>query len=291
MATTTKEKRLSARSVGHTKYHTESVREEEIGPAKAQEYLALNRVGNRHITRRRVEALARDMESLRFVELNGDTIKFTADGKLADGQHRLSALILAGKTYRFLVVRGVTEEAFSTIDAGKPRAVSDWLSMADTPFYVPHYHVPVASALRWVLMWDTYQNFLSKEVTTTAQRLEALKRYPGLGAYVISYAGGKSGLRMSASMLGACHFIINRQNKELAEEFMRALVDGLELKAGDPAHTVRQWIIRNRTSNTSNRFTQFCGHLILRAWNMWRRGEKVANIKSPETRPDVPLEK
>lgn len=284
----TKEKR--SRSSAHVKYLSPNVREEEIDSEKAKEYLALNRPGNRHIVKRNVDYLTREMLSHRFVALNGDTIRFTSDGKLADGQHRLQAVILSGKTYRFLVVRGVTEEAFPTIDGGRKRQVSDWLSMPDSPFYVPHYHVAVASALRWVLLWDKYQSFLSKEVTTTTERLESLKKYPGLPAHVIAYAGGKAGLRMSPAMLGACHFILARQNKDAAEEFMRSLVDGLELKAGDPQYTVRQWIIKNRTGEPSSRFSQYAGHLILRAWNLWRRGEKIANVKAPETKPDT-LEK
>jgi hypothetical protein len=269
----------------------QTVTEEEIGPQKATEYLSLNRPGNRHLIKRNIDYLVREMEEHRFISLNGDTIRFTSDGLLADGQHRLHALILSNSTYRFLVVRGVSEEAFPTIDGGRKRQVADWLSMPGTPYYVPHYHVAVGSALRWVLLWETYHSFLSKETTTTTERLEALGKHPGLAALVIGYAGGKAGLRMSSAMLGACHYILGGQNKISAEEYMRSIVEGLELKTGDATYTVRQWIIKNRPNNSSNKFTQYAGHLILRGWNIWRRGEQIANFKVPEQRPELPLEK
>jgi hypothetical protein len=58
-------------------------------------------------------------------EPNGDTIRFYQDGALADGQNRLAAIALSGKTIEVIIVYGLARKAIVTIDGGKPRYASD----------------------------------------------------------------------------------------------------------------------------------------------------------------------
>jgi len=62
-------------------------------------------------------------------ELNGETIKFDADGNLIDGQHRLSAQIRTGKTMWWFVAYNCRRDAFKTIDNGTNRRAPDMLSI------------------------------------------------------------------------------------------------------------------------------------------------------------------
>lgn len=62
---------------------------EVITPERAAEMLSKNK-SNRKINQANVRRIADDMLTGNY-KLNGETIKFYADGTLADGQHRLTA--------------------------------------------------------------------------------------------------------------------------------------------------------------------------------------------------------
>ena len=62
-------------------------------------------------------------------ELNGETIKFDTSGTLLDGQHRLSAVILAGMPIKSYVIRDLPRKVFDTLDTGKGRTGADVLSL------------------------------------------------------------------------------------------------------------------------------------------------------------------
>ena len=52
-------------------------------------------------------------------DVNGEGIIIAESGRLLNGQHRLHAVIKSGKTIQSVVIYGVEEEAFKTIDTGK----------------------------------------------------------------------------------------------------------------------------------------------------------------------------
>jgi hypothetical protein len=257
------------------------ISEEDIGPALAEKYLALNKPGNRRIVKRNIDWLRREMAENRFQPMNGDTIRFNTKGELIDGQHRLHAIIATGKTYPFIVVRGVPESAFTTIDEGITRTIKDYLSMLPGL----HYYNENGSAIRWCMLWYNVGSFLRKPFFTTTEKLEWYKAHPALQPLVQHYGNARSALRMSIAMQASCHYIIAERSPKLADEYMTALLEGLDMRRGDPRYTVREWIIKNRQAG-SLYFTAHAGHVILRGWNYWRRGESWANVKQPDLPPE-----
>ena len=99
---------------------------ETITPAKAREYLKKNTNNYRRMSRSTIRSYAEDIKNGRW-ELNGETIIFGKDGILKDGQHRLAAIVLAGKPADILVVRGI-ESGVAKIDIGKKRTDTDILA-------------------------------------------------------------------------------------------------------------------------------------------------------------------
>lgn len=107
---------------------------ETITPEIAKVYLSMNGA-NRPFKPRTVDFYADQMKRGLWKE-NGEAICFTSDGKLADGQHRLSAVIKSGCTIRFVVVRGCEEGSFATYDSGVNRRSSDVFAIAHVRNYV-----------------------------------------------------------------------------------------------------------------------------------------------------------
>lgn len=81
---------------------------------------------NRPVVQAKVRQMARDMTSKRWF-INGQTIKLSKEGNLIDGQHRLFAVIEADEEIPVLVVTGLDQSVFSTLDMGASRPFADHL--------------------------------------------------------------------------------------------------------------------------------------------------------------------
>lgn len=103
---------------------------EVVDAAKAAKYMRSNS-GNRRIKKAAVNYFAALMRKGEWV-LSTDAIGFDVDGKLLNGQHRLTAITLTEIAQPFLVVRGLTADAFQHIDTGNRRGLSDVLDIMGT---------------------------------------------------------------------------------------------------------------------------------------------------------------
>ena len=99
----------------------------KITPELAANYLKFN-VKNRKTSEKHISFLTKEMKEGRFLE-NGEGIKFDKYGELKDGQHRLKAIVISGKSYYIPVIRGVEPLAMATYDTGKNRSANDVLKI------------------------------------------------------------------------------------------------------------------------------------------------------------------
>lgn len=99
---------------------------EVITPKKAEKWLTHNRV-NRHVSKKTVEAYARDMAEGRWNEKGSCGISFDENGQLRDGQHRLCAIIMADRPISMWVCRNVAED--SIFDYGRKRTSADHIAI------------------------------------------------------------------------------------------------------------------------------------------------------------------
>lgn len=97
----------------------------EVTPELAAKWLGKNE-GNRKLREPRAAALAKSMDAGKF-RLTHQPVAFSPRGRLLDGQHRLRAICLSGKTIRLVVATNVPESAFEVIDAGLPRKMFERL--------------------------------------------------------------------------------------------------------------------------------------------------------------------
>src|SRR6266568_3853923 len=98
-----------------------------IRPQDATEWLRCNK-NNRPVRKRHVEFLAAEILAGNW-QVNGQAIVIADNEEVLDGQHRLFAIIEAGKPIQSLVVYGITPEAFRTIDTGAKRTGADALAL------------------------------------------------------------------------------------------------------------------------------------------------------------------
>lgn len=100
-----------------------------ITPEYAERLLEKN-TSNRNLRRDHVNNLARDMSEGAW-RLNNDAICIANDGTLLNGQHRLNAIIKAGKPIKMLVAEGFSPDSYKVLDGGAKRSVADQLNITN----------------------------------------------------------------------------------------------------------------------------------------------------------------
>ena len=99
------------------------VKIETVTPERAEAWLNANK-NNRKLRDGVVEQYQSDMEKGCWTQCTAP-IAFYEDGDLADGQHRLFAVVYSGKSQRFSIMRGLKREDGLNIDTGLTRTVVD----------------------------------------------------------------------------------------------------------------------------------------------------------------------
>lgn len=125
----------------------------EFTPAMATEWLASKWGEQRPVRAGHVNKLAADMAEDRF-RISPDAI-LRVKGKLANGQHRLEAVVQSNTKQTFLVMESNDEELYKIVDAGLKRTVSD--SLLTMP-----YNKNIPSMAKWAIAYENGTVFRSQ---------------------------------------------------------------------------------------------------------------------------------
>ncbi|WP_344004786.1 hypothetical protein [Nocardioides lentus] len=173
----------------------------EVSPALAETWLSRN-PNNRNLRRPVVDGYARDMEAGRW-RLNGETLKFSADGQLYDGQHRLNAIVQAGATVPMVIVRGLTPDVMPTVDAGAKRTYSDALKLTGE-----ENTATLAAVCRRAVMWERGMRTNTGAIRPTPLEMDDwLTRHPEIRNSADLANRLASRERLPASVIGLCHWL------------------------------------------------------------------------------------
>lgn len=133
-----------------------SFQKETFTPAQAEKELEVSRAAgfiNRNQRTPAIKRMAKEMREGRYFVDTGETLKFSHNKEsqevLIDGQHRLEACLLSGKTCSFWVSRNVPLEAFRYLDQGAGREVKDILFIEDEKWRDNNSALSVAGQLLW----------------------------------------------------------------------------------------------------------------------------------------------
>jgi len=234
----------------------------------AKEWLARND-SNRPLRWPFAAQLARDMEAGRW-DLNGETVKVAADGTLLDGQHRLTACVMAEVPFETFVVTGLPRETQKTIDTGAKRKMADVLSLAGE-----RNAVALAAATRQALIWDRGGRVRQRggdAEPTHAEIGTYLREHPELRDAVQFAVMAREHMRsLRPTVFAMAWLLFTRKDPAQAEEFLGRLLDGADISKGHPVHTLRARIWRAKEDD--ERLTEHEQlFLVIHAWNHFRAG-------------------
>lgn len=258
-----------------------------LDPPTAQVWLD-SQVRNRGVKKNNVDFLSRQIEEGRFV-FNGEPAIFDADGHMINGQHRCLAVLETGKTVPILVVWGLPPESQDTMDQGTVRGFDGALSMDGV-----QYARRVASAARLIYNFEQTGVVNGNGIgrVSIPELREVVERHPN-----ISEAGRVSrqlagNIRYPGAVSGALYTLFSEVSEEDAEAFFDRLRSGADLPEDDPIFALRRVVI-NEMGKQYHIDNYILSALTIKAWNKWRRGEKVQNLRfrrggaNPEQYPDI----
>lgn len=223
---------------------------------------------NRKLSDAQVDQFARDIVSGNWA-FNGESIIVSSDGLLNDGQHRCAAVVKAKKSIPVVLVVGAERETRTTLDQGKNRLISDYLAMDG------HVGAPILASAAYIAWQVERYGFTTRASSFRPTKGELMAFIAANGSIersvqrIPQYGVKKIGGRPS---LAFCHWHLSKwANPTDAEYFIEKLLTGHDLKKGDPI-----LYIRNRLMNLAGLTVAERVELIIRGWNLWRRGE--ANV-------------
>lgn len=242
---------------------------ETVTPEIARQWMTRNSK-NRPLRQIAVRKLAYEMKYGGWKD-DGAPIRFSESGELLDGQHRLAAIILAKHTARFVVVRGLDEEAFTTMDSGIPRRVHDVLAIAGVASATC-----VSSAAKAMLA--IRNNTPVQEVKAShSVILEAVRQNPEIiDATRELKRIGKLFPAIRCSSIAAVIMQTRREDIEKSEEFWEKVSKGEMLANDCPCLQLRKRMIglsgMRRDSDERIRLT-------LKAWYLFKSGKKCSLLR------------
>lgn len=241
-----------------------------ITPAIAKHLLERND-DNRPLSQAQVDHICHDIKAGHWV-LNGETVIVAKDGCLNDGQNRLAAIVQADLPVQSVVVFGVSRKSRLTVDMGRQRSAANFLSMSGVK-----NSTNIAAALSLFMAYGKGSygvNYMGATAPTKQDiRAEYDKRSKSVDAAVSLAISDRFGSIAGVAPLSVAHMILIPLNFTEASVFFAKLLDGVNLKRGDPILYLRAHL--TETKKDRLRAWQKL-EIILRYWNAWREGKVLS---------------
>lgn len=251
-----------------------------LTPALAEALLARN-PQNRRVSADTVERYARDISTGRW-DFNGTSIVVSLGGDVNDGQHRCCGVIKANRSITVVMVFGPDRESRFTLDQNKVRTVGDYLGMKGHP------DSNVKGAIAAYIYQYRKQRRLSSQHLyrpTKAEALALVSSHPEIDDSVRAIPSKGCNLVGGKSLLAFCHWVFAKRDKDAASDFIKSLVSGAGMDAGDPILYARNRLMGQHGKNMRPGEK---AELIFRAWNAHRLGLKPKTlVVNGEQLPEV----
>ena len=249
-----------------------------LTPAMATSWLRANKI-NRPIRKRHMNFLAGEISAGNW-QVNGQAIVIAENENVLDGQHRLLAIIEAGTAIETLVVYGISEKAFATIDTGAVRTGADALCLHFRDY--PHMTVKsVATAVPWLMMLERGQLFRGGKRVSNTDIIQYAREHLSLFDHaerLQSYP--KDNRPVSIGIGTALYELATRKDEEKADKFFYDIYTGENLQRTDVAWQLRQAFQKDAQRTTKKLPLHIKVRMIIKAWNWRRRGMPRATYQT-----------
>ena len=247
----------------------------EVTPALAEDWLATTGP-NRPVHVPTVERYAADMRAGRW-QLNGDRVRFDANGALRDGRHRLSAVVASGVAVPMEVARGLSEDAVQTIDTGRSRSFADALHIES----VANARA-LASVAKWLWRYEAGAMTGRARTPSHAELREVVARYPGVHDAVREVQRSKE--FQPHAVLAFVYTVAKSHMPRKALQWLEALQEGEHLTRSHPVWHLRRKLGGRQALTKPLRPLEVAA-LAAKSWNAFAANEEVTGLTWTESGP------
>jgi hypothetical protein len=257
-----------------------TVRIESVSPQLADKWLGTQE-RNRDIVNTRVRWLVSILEAGEW-ELTNDAISFDTEGRLLNGQHRLTAIVVAEQSAPVVVLRGLQPQVQDIMDTGLVRRTADALKMrGEVQVFA------VAAALRWehrlVHLEEDPTDQMSfgthgENRPTTPHLLSIFDEDAERWREMVRVATAMSKhVRVRPGVTAAVFRRFFALDEDDAAAFHEALVTGANLEPNHPVLQLRNLLQPTRARGGRMPDFREAG-LMCKAWNLWRDGDRKGSL-------------
>lgn len=250
---------------------------ELITPKIAAEYLDhIDPAKQRRYRARKSRDYADEMVAGEWDERTGDPIRFDTQGNLIDGQHRLNAVIMSGKSYHFLVLRNLPPEIFSKLDIGLKRTGGDVLHIEGAKNAL----AMSAMVRKYLLLkkgsYGEIGGSQHARTSNTQLKKEYRRRKKWWDALNVQchewYREFSKAIKPSE--IGGYYAYLQEIDTEDAARFFDKLCTGADVSKNSPIRLLRNYFINKKQAYAKPNAMER-GALIFKVWNLFRKHQPL----------------
>lgn len=268
-----------------------TVRVVTLSPAQCEKILKEQNVRNRDIRQGRIEHLAAIIDKGEW-RLTGDAIVFDIDGVLLNGQHRLTAAVVANKPIEVVVLKNLPRINQDVMDDTLSRRLADAMKLRGETD-VHRRGAGVNWSARMVYCEATgiahYANNALRP--SIPQLLRYYDEHSGLRQSSVDCRPIQRELKLRPGPLIALHYRLGMIDAEHRDVFFNQLRTGEMLERGSPILVFRRYCDRERDRYSAR--PDYCWVAVgVKAWNAWREGRPISTLSynyGPLAREKWPL--
>jgi hypothetical protein len=247
----------------------------DISPNQARYILKKYNNINRKLSSVNVTKYASDMTAGRWKN-DGETIIFSKEGDLLNGQHRLLGVIKSNTSQNFLISYGVDKSTFDVMDNGKSRTTSDVLGM------MKYENSAILAALaRTILAYErnggfNAKNFKGANQISKSETIAYIEANPEIGNYIERY---KKCSLVPSSVTSFLYWLFSNINKAHAEQYLNMVLMGYGISPDTLESYLFNKLQRNRNAIQNKMTKNAVISNIIIGWNRFRGHSKSSAIQ------------
>ena len=226
--------------------------------------------------------------------LNGEPIIISESGKMVDGQHRMQAVIKPNSVVDMVVVAGVCDSSFMSIDTGRKRTGGDVLTIAGM---TNGNGYSSAAAFAWVYerARRTGGSLNANARASAAEILALVQTNEEIFSRALKAADKVRRVIPSAtgSIVAGLYFVFSKHdNEDRSASFFDRIAGGSGLYQGDPELAIRnrfQSMVTGRVMKTHVVKRQVKAAYFCIAYKAFLAGRKISIFRWTEGRDPFPF--
>lgn len=243
---------------------------ENVTPSKAEHWLNQNK-SNRKMRDGVAEKYADDMRNGRWTTCP-EPISFYEDGDLADGQHRLWAIVESGVSVKFPVARGLKREDGLNLNTGLGRTLVDNARISGADTGLSNMGISVSRAV-------AHGTAKTKGMSNT-QRLEIYQQHEEATRWAISNGPRGKFIRNTVTLAAVARAWYVETDHEMLRRFCDVMSNGFSNGEHESAAiAIRNYMVDKGSVLSSEGMWRDTFLKVQNAINYFMAGKKLTTIK------------